>query len=149
RHLENGERPTDAAYLATKEVWGGVLGSTLTTAVVFIPVLFVEEEAGQLFRDIALAICASVLLSLVVSITVVPTAARWWLGPRARTKEASIPVHELHRRTGLSGWLARAIYFLSGSVLARLAVVALFAVASIVGTIVMIPPSDYLPTGNR
>ena len=50
-----------------------VLAATLTTIVVFIPILLIEEEAGQLFRDIALAICAAVGLSLIVSVTVIPT----------------------------------------------------------------------------
>ena len=73
RHIHLGKPVRKAAYDATKEVWGAVLASTLTTLAVFVPVLFIEEEAGQLFRDIALAICAAVALSLIVSVTVVPT----------------------------------------------------------------------------
>ncbi|RUL89128.1 efflux RND transporter permease subunit [Tautonia sociabilis] len=75
QHRERGDRVMKAAVRGTKEVWGAVLSSTLTTLAVFLPVLFIEEEAGQLFRDIALAISAAVGLSLVVSITVIPTAA--------------------------------------------------------------------------
>jgi HAE1 family hydrophobic/amphiphilic exporter-1 len=56
-------------------VAGAVLSSTLTTVAVFLPVLFVKEEAGQLFADIALAISAGVGLSLVVSLTLVPMAS--------------------------------------------------------------------------
>jgi len=74
RHYQMGDPPFQAAVRGAKEVWGAVVASTLTTLAVFIPVLFVEEEAGQLFRDIALAISAAVALSLVVSITVIPTA---------------------------------------------------------------------------
>src|SRR5690606_15994837 len=57
-----------------------VLASTLTTLAVFLPVLFVEEEAGQLFRDIALAISAAVGLSLIISITLIPMATARLLG---------------------------------------------------------------------
>ncbi|MHC4997179.1 MAG: efflux RND transporter permease subunit, partial [Planctomycetota bacterium] len=53
RHRKMHEGPSDASYRATKEVWGAILASTLTTVAVFIPVLTVKEEAGQLFRDIA------------------------------------------------------------------------------------------------
>ena len=56
RHLGMGKKPMRAAYDATREVWGAILASTLTTLVVFIPILTIEAEAGQLFRDIALAI---------------------------------------------------------------------------------------------
>lgn len=75
RRYEAGEDAFTAAARGTHEVWGAVVASTLTTIAVFVPVLFVEETAGQLFRDIALAISCAVGLSLVVSITVVPTAA--------------------------------------------------------------------------
>lgn len=75
RHLEMGKKPMAAAYDGTREVNGAILAATLTTVAVFVPILLVEEEAGQLFRDISLAICASIVLSLVVSVTVIPTAA--------------------------------------------------------------------------
>ncbi len=70
-----GEDAITAAVRGTQEVWGAVAASTITTVAVFLPVVFVQEEAGQLFRDIALAISAAVALSLLVSMTVIPTAA--------------------------------------------------------------------------
>ena len=79
RHLKLGDRPADAAYRGTREVWGAILASTLTTIAVFAPVLTIQDEAGQLFYDIVLAICAAVSLSLIVSITVIPTAASLFL----------------------------------------------------------------------
>lgn len=81
RHLHMGKSPAKAAYDGAAEVWGAVLASTLTTLAVFLPVLTVKEEAGQLFFDISLAICAAVSLSLLVSITVIPSAAARWLKP--------------------------------------------------------------------
>ena len=75
RHHQSGEAPPAAASRGASEVWGAVLASTLTTAAVFRPVIFIQEEAGQLFRDIAIAITAGVSLSLIVSLTVIPTAA--------------------------------------------------------------------------
>jgi HAE1 family hydrophobic/amphiphilic exporter-1 len=75
RHHQNGETPVVAAQKATKEVWGAVLASSLTNMAVFVPILFIQEEAGQLFSDIALAISGALLMSVFVSITVIPTAA--------------------------------------------------------------------------
>ncbi len=40
-----------AAFDGAREVWGAVLAATLTTVIVFVPILLIEEEAGQLFRD--------------------------------------------------------------------------------------------------
>lgn len=75
RRYSLGEPPFVAAARGAQEVWGAVAASTLTTIAVFLPVLFVQEEAGQLFRDIALAISAGVGLSMVVSVTVIPAAS--------------------------------------------------------------------------
>ena len=74
-HWSAGESPKDAAVKGTQEVWGAILASTLTNVAVFLPVLFVEGEVGQLFGDIALAIAAAVGLSIAVSGLVVPAAA--------------------------------------------------------------------------
>ena len=69
---------------APSEVWGAVLASTLTTIAVFVPIVFIEEQAGQLFRDIAIAISAGVGLSLLVSITVIPCLSARILTTRNR-----------------------------------------------------------------
>jgi multidrug efflux pump subunit AcrB len=53
-----------------------LLSSTLTTIAVFLPVIFMEEEAGQLFRDIAIAVTCAVALSLFVSVSVIPMFSR-------------------------------------------------------------------------
>ncbi|MDA1163771.1 MAG: efflux RND transporter permease subunit [Planctomycetota bacterium] len=75
RRFSEGEDAFDAAINGTSEVLGAVVASTLTTIAVFLPVVFVQEEAGQLFQDIALAITGAVGLSLVVSMTLISTAS--------------------------------------------------------------------------
>lgn len=75
RRREMGESSFEAAAKGTSEVAGAVVASTLTTIAVFVPVLFVQETSGQLFKDIALAIAFAVGLSMLVSFTMIPTAA--------------------------------------------------------------------------
>jgi HAE1 family hydrophobic/amphiphilic exporter-1 len=151
RHLAMGKQRAKAAYDAGREVWGAVLASTLTTLAVFLPVLFIEEEAGQLFRDIALAICAAVSLSLIVAITVIPTASARLLRER---KEK--PTHTLNptKLFALGGrGFAQLIYLLSSrhplGILSRLAVVGVFTFLSLGGAYLLMPPTDYLPRGNK
>ena len=72
RLRQNGLPIKQAAFEGANQVWGAVLVSALTTVMVFIPILVMQLEVGQLFRDIAVAISVSVLLSLLVSITVIP-----------------------------------------------------------------------------
>lgn len=99
RRYSLGEPPFTAAVHGTQEVWGAVAASTLTTIAVFLPVVFVQEEAGQLFRDIALAISAAVALSMVVSMTVIPTAAARLFGRRGEDDPLAPPVPRSSRFT--------------------------------------------------
>ena len=64
-----------AAVEGVKSVWTAVLASTLTTILVFLPIMFIREEAGQLYSDVAIAISASILASMLVAITLIPTAS--------------------------------------------------------------------------
>jgi multidrug efflux pump subunit AcrB len=64
-----------SAVEGVRNVWPAVLASTLTTILVFAPVLFIVEEAGQLYSDIAIAISASILASMLVAIALIPTAS--------------------------------------------------------------------------
>lgn len=150
RHLEMGKPPMQAAYDGAREVWGAILASTLTTVAVFIPILLIQEEAGQLFRDIALAICAAVLLSLIVSITVIPcAAARLLRTPRTeglafRINRAVAGVFAFVPRT-----IARIVYLCCGSWTARILLVLLMTLGSLFGSWKLMPDADFLPSGNR
>jgi HAE1 family hydrophobic/amphiphilic exporter-1 len=78
--------PVTVAREATGEVWAPILASSLTTLVVFIPILFIREQAGQLFRDIAYSISFAVVLSMFASITVIPMLASRLFGKLAKSR---------------------------------------------------------------
>lgn len=154
RHLAMGKSAARAAYDGTREVFAAVIASTLTTLVVFIPVLTIQEEAGQLFLDISLAICAAVTLSLIVAVTVIPSAATRWLHtkdtpdcPSGRLVESFFGLAPLLSR--LVDAVAEMVHWLTGTRLIRLGVIVLFTLGSIVGAYLLMPPTDYLPKGNR
>lgn len=157
RHRQMGQPPAKAAYEGAKEVWGAVLASTLTTVVVFVPILTIQEEAGQLFRDISLAIVGAVALSLVVSLTVIPSASASWLGkpsePKGRLGRAVRSVGGLAvLGTAVSNGFGQFIRWLMGSwrgYTLRPAVIVVLTAASLALSSVLAPPLDYLPAGNR
>ena len=77
QHGENEDATQfDAAAKGTKEVSGAIIASTLTTMAVFVPLIFVEGIAGQLFRDQALTVSFALAASLVVALTIIPAMAR-------------------------------------------------------------------------
>lgn len=75
RKRSQGLNKKEAAVEGTKTVGGAVIASVLTTIAVFIPIVFVEGIAGQLFRDQALTVTFSLVASLIVSFTVIPMIA--------------------------------------------------------------------------
>ena len=173
RHAQMGDNAFMAVVRGTKEVWGAVVASTLTTLAVFLPVLFVQEEAGQLFRDIALAISCAVGLSLLVSVTVIPTAgARLLRTGRKRgdenratddeEEETEAEESSVRRSLGSSHlvWLDRlgakfvdavvAINrFLQRSVWLRLGVALGMVVVALGASYLLMPQVEYLPSGTR
>ncbi len=72
RRRKAGRPPAEAAVEGATEVGGAVVASTFTTVAVFLPIVFVEGIAGQLFGDLAAAVTLSLLASLVVAITLIP-----------------------------------------------------------------------------
>lgn len=64
-----------AAAEGVRKVWPALLAATFTTVLVFVPIAFIEEEAGQLYSDVAVAVGASILVSMLVAFTVIPAAA--------------------------------------------------------------------------
>jgi HAE1 family hydrophobic/amphiphilic exporter-1 len=81
RHLEYGEDKLHAVVTAVREVAGAVTASTITTVAVFSPIALVGGLVGQLFSSFAITITVALLASLLVSLTVIPVLAYWFLRP--------------------------------------------------------------------
>ncbi len=143
RHLQMGKRRLEAALDGTREVWGAVLASTVTTVAVFLPIVFIQERAGQLFRDIALAISTAIVVSLVVAVTVIPSASAKIL--RASTRRGG-------RRTFLAALAARisaVVDFVNAGRVRRLAVMGAVVGLAVGLTWWLMPSAEYLPNGNQ
>lgn len=146
RHREMGKPIRQAALEGAQEVGGAVLASTLTTLVVFLPILLIQDSAGQLFRDIALAIMAAVGLSLIVSITVIPSAAAAWLG-KVKSNEGLSGTGT--QRGPLLRVVGGSVSMLMSSWILSTLTIAVFFVGTVFGIVKLMPPLDYLPLGNR
>ena len=151
RHMQMGKSRIEAAYDGTSEVWGAVLASTLTTAAVFVPVIFVQDQAGQLFRDIAIAISVSVILSLIVSITVIPTVSakilsvvKWKDGKNFSNLWGFTEKAEI-----ISLGISNLVDTILSSTRTRLIVVCGFTIGALFFSWLMMPKTEYLPEGNR
>ncbi len=156
----DGEEPFTAAAKGTSEVVGAIVASTLTTIAVFLPIVFIQEEAGQLFRDIALAITAAVGLSMIVSFTLIPTASARLFRPHSETKSGGPPKAPSRSRRLIiepierfSNWLISLVVGLDRILLSSkwlaAGIVVLMTAASLFTSYALFPKVEYLPTGNR
>ncbi|MEW6755605.1 MAG: efflux RND transporter permease subunit [Candidatus Latescibacterota bacterium] len=82
RHREGGSPPRAAVLDGTSEVGAAILASTLTTVVVFVPVVFMRGMSGIMFQQMAYVVSFSLLCSLVVALTLIPMLCSRYLHPR-------------------------------------------------------------------
>ena len=147
RLREAGLGRREAAYQGARQVWGAILVSALTTVLVFIPILIMELEAGQLFRDIAVAISVSVLLSLLVAVTVIPALSSRLLRSDDRKPMRLWGIDHL-----ASGFHALVMAYVRLTVRVRgvgILMVAVIAGGAAVASWTFLPRLEYLPEGNR
>ncbi len=139
RLRERGEAAETASDTGTSQVWGALLASTATTVAIFIPIMFLEDVEGQMFADLALTIAIGVTVSLFVAITILPTAARYWMrrlppGP----KEDSDWDRLSDRIIGLTNTRPKQLGWITG-----------LMAGSVLLTVMLWPESNYLPPVKR
>jgi HAE1 family hydrophobic/amphiphilic exporter-1 len=88
RHLSYGEKRRKAIMTAVEEVAGAITASTITTVAVFLPIALVDGLVGELFRPFAFTVAIALLASLLVSLTIVPVFAYWFLRMPKRLRAA-------------------------------------------------------------
>lgn len=81
RHYVQGADKGTAIRLAVGEVAGAITASTITTVAVFLPIAFVGDMVGELFRPFAMTVTIAMLASLIVALTIVPVLAYWFMKP--------------------------------------------------------------------
>ncbi len=146
KYMAQGKTRMQAALEGVKEVWTAVLASTLTTVFVFLPIVFIKEEAGQLYSDIAVAISASILMSMIVAITVIPVACSYFLSPNT-----SPPMRFGLYRTGqvFGSLIMSFVTWLMQGLFRRILLIAsVIAVAAVI-LIQLTPKAEYLPEGEE
>jgi multidrug efflux pump subunit AcrB len=139
RQREAGRDGDDASERGTLQVWGALIASTATTVAIFMPVVFLQDEAGQLFSDLAITISAAVVASLVVAVTVLPSAASNWVKGSA--------IEDLHRHWWR--WITDHIMRWTDTPRRRRSWVAILTIVPLILVLILKPSADYLPEGKR
>ncbi|ADE38595.1 efflux RND transporter permease subunit [Candidatus Puniceispirillum marinum] len=149
RLRQRGMKAQNAAFLGARQVWAPILGSALTTVLVFVPILMLDLPVGQLFRDIAIAISVAVLISVVVSVTVIPALASRLLAGAGDKYERLFPIPGIdHAARFFSNLILRYVRVtVKRGYVGALVVVAILLSAGF-ASYRFAPQLDYLPDGN-
>jgi hydrophobic/amphiphilic exporter-1 (mainly G- bacteria), HAE1 family len=86
RHMEQGERPFEAAVKGAKEIGFTIVSMTISLVAAFIPVLFMSGMLGRLLREFAVTICVAILVSGFISLSLTPMLCSRYLRPPAQEK---------------------------------------------------------------
>jgi multidrug efflux pump subunit AcrB len=139
RLREEGQSAFESAYRGSSQVWGALVASTATTVAIFLPVIFLKDVEGQLFADLALTIAIAVSISLLVAVTILPTAARRWLSEET--------LEDTH--AGFWNRIANGITRLTDRPKRRMVLIALLMAVPATATWQLLPKLDYLPPVKR
>lgn len=165
-HMQQGKSSLRAAIDGTQEVGSALLASTLTTVAVFAPIILVTGEPGQLFSDIGIALSASVLISLLAALTLVPMLSGLVLnemeaqhiflgsaypgrGGLDRAIAQTSGIFRLFQGRLEQGLLATVRWSLGSARIGRRLVVLAVPLSLLLISIPVLPAPDYLPEGNR
>lgn len=140
RHIEAGKSVKEASILGAGEVGGAITASTLTTVVVFLPIVYLHGAAGELFREQAWTVAFSLVASLFAALSVIPMLASKLIKPK------SISETKIKRGITFPAYGS----FLESIIRHRKRVVIL-AGAAVIGTIAMIPlvGSEFMPQTDQ
>ncbi|HCL28645.1 MAG TPA: AcrB/AcrD/AcrF family protein [Candidatus Latescibacteria bacterium] len=135
RKLEDGATLTEAAIAGTGEVGGAITSSTLTTIVVFLPIVYLHGAAGELFREQAWTVAFSLLSSLFVALVVIPMLC-------SRLLRGKAPAHTVH--------FPRYAALIQALLQRRLIVIGTSALL-VVGTVALLPTigSEFMPRAGQ
>ncbi|MCF8200242.1 MAG: efflux RND transporter permease subunit, partial [Sulfuritalea sp.] len=147
RHIEQGEEPFAAAIRGAREIGFTIISMTLSLVAVFIPVLFMSGIVGRLLHEFAVTICAAILVSGFVSLTLTPMLCSRYLKQRNLEQRHGRVFHVFERcfdallaayRSSLSWCMARPLWVLLSFFLTLIVTALLF------GTV----PKEFLPSGD-
>ena len=139
RHLKTEAHRSATIVRAVREVAGAITASTLTTVAVFLPMAFVSGMVGEMFRPFAFTVTFALAASLLVSLTIVPVLAYWFVRPSDETAAKLTAKPRRYTEDSLSkkmqGWYRPVIEW----TLLKPGVTIIIAVAVFIGTMALTP----------
>ena len=144
RHIEDGMRPFEAALKGAAEIGFTIISLTVSLIAVLIPLLFMGDIVGRLFREFAVTLAVTILISAVVSLTLTPMLSARWLKGHGEQKPSRVAA----RSAAGFAWVERHYERGLDFVLARRFATLMVAIATLVATVLLylVIPKGLFPT---
>jgi multidrug efflux pump len=144
RYIEAGERPMEAALKGAQQIGFTIISLTVSLIAVLIPLLFMGDVVGRLFRQFAITLAVTIVISAIVSLTLVPTLSARWLKGHPKTEDSGIDRRSRSYLDRVIGQYDRALTW----VLDRQMLTMIVAVATLAVTVVLflLIPKGLFPT---
>ncbi|MES2899953.1 MAG: efflux RND transporter permease subunit [Pseudomonadota bacterium] len=144
RYIEKGEKPMAAAIKGASQIGFTIISLTVSLIAVLIPLLFMGDVVGRLFREFAITLSITILISGVVSLTLVPMMAARWLKPHGEEKPGRMALRTQAYFDRVTGRYERSL----GWVLARQGLTLIVALLTLLLTVVLyiMIPKGLFPT---
>ncbi|ETD25894.1 efflux RND transporter permease subunit [Helicobacter canis] len=142
------DSPVESTLTGVREVIGALFASSITTIAIFVPILYLKDEAGQLFADIGIAASSAIVLAFVICILIVPAFLLLFL---KESKKAPSPLSQKIGAFGLrcSERIMHFVYKCVQSSRARFYTIAGFLGFCLIFSYFTFPKTDYLPRGEQ
>ncbi|AYV49277.1 multidrug transporter subunit MdtC [Caulobacter flavus] len=144
RHMEKGEKPMEAALKGAREIGFTIISLTISLIAVLIPLLFMGDVVGRLFREFAVSLAITILISAVVSLTLTPMLSARWLKSHEEDKPGRVGARAQQVFERIEARYETALAW----VMARQKATLVVAVATLVltGVLYMVIPKGLFPT---
>jgi multidrug efflux pump len=143
RYIEQGEKPLDAALKGSAQIGFTIISLTVSLVAVLIPLLFMADVVGRLFREFAVTLSATILISAVVSLTLTPMMSARLLRRRPESEQSRFYRASEHALTSIIQYYGRTLRWVLGHQGATL----LVAIATLVLTVLLytVIPKGFFP----
>ncbi|ODU67410.1 MAG: multidrug transporter subunit MdtC [Novosphingobium sp. SCN 66-18] len=143
RHIEDGMKPFDAALKGASEIGFTIISLTVSLIAVLIPLLFMGDVVGRLFREFAVTLAVTILISAVVALTLVPMLSARWLRPEHEEREYRVTAWTRGQFDRLADRYARSLDWVMAR--GRMTMVVFASTLVATGLLFMVIPKNLFP----
>ncbi|WP_210417600.1 efflux RND transporter permease subunit [Novosphingobium sp. EMRT-2] len=143
RHIEDGMKPFDAALKGASEIGFTIISLTVSLIAVLIPLLFMGDVVGRLFREFAVTLAVTILISAVVALTLVPMLSARWLRPEHEEREYRVTAWTRGQFDRLADRYARSLDWVMAR--GRMIMVVFAGTLVVTGLLFMVIPKNLFP----